>query len=130
MVYLAGIRLLYIENGIADPMKNTPLVHYLLTAIRRSSARKPLQRHPIIPALLVTLKTQLHQSDLTSRDRAMFWAAFTLHFMGSYVRVSILHHRHATSIQHILYHGPVFRLGRSLLGCSLDDLRLTDLDTL
>ncbi len=78
MVYLADIRLLYIENGIADLTKNTPLVHYLLTAIRRSSARKPLQRHPITPALLVTLKTQLHQSDLTSRDRAMFWAAFTL----------------------------------------------------
>ncbi len=77
MVYLSGIRMLHIENGLADPTKNAPLLHYLLTAIRRSSARKPLQRHHITPALLVTLKTQLHQSDLASRDRAMFWAAFT-----------------------------------------------------
>ncbi len=82
MVYLSGIRLLHIENGLADPTINTPLLHYLLTAIRRSSARKPLQRHPITPTLLVTLKTQLHQSDLASRDRAMFWAAFTLAFYG------------------------------------------------
>ena len=86
MVYLSGIRLL----------------HYLLTAIRRSSACKPLQTHPITPTLLVTLKTQLYQSDLTSRDWAMFWAAFTLAFMGFYVRVSILRHGHATTIQDIL----------------------------
>ncbi len=82
MVYLSGIRLLHIENGLADLTKNIPLLRYLLTAIRRSSARKPLQRHPITPTLLVTLKTQLHQSDLASRDWAMFWAAFTLAFYG------------------------------------------------
>ena len=106
MVYLAGIRLLHIENGLTDLTKNAPLLHYLLTAIRRPSVRKPLQRHPITSALLVTLKTQLHQSDRASRDRALFGRLFLWQIMDSYVHVSTFHHHHIT----LLYLNPKYHL--------------------
>ena len=47
-VYLAGIRLLHIDNGFADPTKEAPLLHYLYTAIRHSQTTPPKKRQPIL----------------------------------------------------------------------------------
>lgn len=82
MVYLSGVRLFHIENGLPDPTKEASLLHYLCTAIRRSDIHKPRQRHPITLQLLQTIKEELSLSHLPSRDKLMYWAAFTLAFYG------------------------------------------------
>lgn len=82
MVYLAGVRLLHIENRFPDPTKEAPLLHYLCTAIRRSDRHTSKKRYPITLPLLRTIKEELSRSDLPSRDKLTYWAAFTLAFYG------------------------------------------------
>ena len=81
-VYLAGIRLLHIENGFADPTKEAPLLHYLCTAIRRSQSTPPKKRQPITVSLLKIMEKELFRSNLPSRDKSAYWAAFILAFYG------------------------------------------------
>ena len=82
MVYLAGVHLFHIENEFPDPTKEAPLLHYLCTAIRCSDTHKARKRHPITLPLLRTIKAELSQSSLPSRDKLMYWAAFVLAFYG------------------------------------------------
>ena len=82
-VYLAGVRLFHIENHVADPTKEAPLLQYLCTAIRRSKGDKTQTRHPITLPLLRAIKTELsNRESLVSCDKALYWAAFTLAFYG------------------------------------------------
>ena len=82
-VYLAGVRLFHIENHVADPTKEAPLLHYLCTAIRRHKGDRTPTRHPITLPLLRAIKTELSNRDsLVSSDKALYWAAFTLAFYG------------------------------------------------
>ena len=79
---LAGIRLLHIENGFADPTKEDPLLHYLCTAIRRSQSTPPKKRQPITVSLLKIIENELFWSNFPSRDKSAYSAAFTLAFYG------------------------------------------------
>lgn len=81
-VYLAGLRLFHIEHGLPDPTRDTPLLHYLCTGIRRCDAHKTRRRHPITLPLLRTIKGELARSATHSRDKLAYWAAFTLAFYG------------------------------------------------
>ena len=82
MVYFAGVHLFHIENEFPDPTKGAPLLHYLCAAIRHSDTHKARKRHPITLSLLRTIKAELSQSSLPSRDKLMYWAAFVLAFYG------------------------------------------------
>ena len=82
-MYLAGVRLFHIENHVADPTKEAPLLHYLYTAIRRHSGDNKLNRLPITLQLLHVMKRELsRKQSLAPLDKALFWAAFTLAFYG------------------------------------------------
>ena len=66
---------------MADPTKETPLLHYLCTAIRRHKGDKTQTRHPITLPLLRVIKTELrNRESLVSCDKSLYWAAFTLAF--------------------------------------------------
>ena len=81
-VYLAGIRLLHLEHGFTDPMKDRPLLDYLCSGIRRSGKSNSRSRLPITVAHLHTIKCQLASSSYSSHDKLLYWAAFTLAFYG------------------------------------------------
>ena len=80
-VYHAGVRLFHIENHVADPTKEAPLLHYLCTAIRCHNGDNILNRHPITLQLLHVMKRELsRKQSLAPLDKALFWVAFTLAF--------------------------------------------------
>ena len=96
-VYLAGIRLLHIEQGYPEPTANAHLLQYLCTGIRRSRRDAPRVRSPITLHILRTLQRQLGHSDIPAQDKLLYWAAFTLGFFG-FLRASEYsapsHHHH------------------------------------
>ena len=97
-VYLAGICLLHIENHLADPTAEAPLLHYLCTGIRRYKGDRRLKRQPITISLLRSIKFELSRdSSLHPHDKLLYWAAFTLAFYG------FLHASEYTSPTHSHY---------------------------
>ena len=81
-VYLAGIRLLHLEQGFKDPTRDTSLLSYLCIGIRRSGRSTNKARLPITIPLLRVIKQQLSISALPSQAKLLYWAAFTLAFYG------------------------------------------------
>lgn len=81
-VYLAGIRLLHLEQGLDDPTRDASLLHYLCVGIRRTKGDSPRRRNPITLAILHIIKQELACSHLPSGDKLLYWAAFTLAFYG------------------------------------------------
>ena len=82
-VYLAGIRLLHIENHLPDPTTEAPLLRYLCIGIRRSTGDTRLKRHPITIPLLRSIKSELSRDpSLHPHDKLLYWSAFTLAFYG------------------------------------------------
>ena len=82
-VYLAGIRLLHIENGFPDPTQGAQLLHYLCTAICREQGERQYSHFPITIPLRHRLKAQLaSHASIRGHDKLLFWAAFTLAFYG------------------------------------------------
>ena len=82
-VFLSAIRLLHLEHHCWDPLTNSPLLHYLCQAVRRSQPSCPPQRHPIMPEHLKTIKRQLALSTLASHDKLIYWARLTFAFSRS-----------------------------------------------
>ena len=97
--------MLHIENHLADPTKDAPLLHYLCTAIRRSQGDRPPRRLPITITLLRHLKANLSVlPHLGRHDKRLYWAAFSLAFYG-FLRVSEFtppFSRHFNSRVHLL----------------------------
>ena len=86
-VYLSAIRLMHIENQLSDPLSDTPLLHYLCQAVRRSQPLGHPSSLPILPRHLKAIKSQLSKSSLLSHDKLAYWAAFTYAFFR-FCRVS------------------------------------------
>lgn len=89
-VYLAGIRMLHLQHGFADPIQSALRLPLVLRGIRRcqdnNHSRSP--RLPITAPLMRCLKSSLRwRSTLSRRDKLMIWAAFTSAFFG-FLRVS------------------------------------------
>jgi len=81
-VYLAGIRLEYIERGLPDPTQDK-LLHLVCTGIKRSQGDKRRTCLPIIISILCLLKTQLRQqTSFSLLEKYLLWVAFTLVFYG------------------------------------------------
>ena len=88
-VYLSGIRLAHIEQGLADPTESASL-HLVCRGIRRQQGDNRRTRLPITINLLRVLKEQLRTSTCyTVMEQRMLWAAFTVAFYG-FLRVSKL----------------------------------------
>jgi len=78
-VYLAGTHLAHLEHGHPDPTSDE-LLCLVIRGIRH-------QRLPITINLLQTLKCQLHNTNLSSVEKCLMWAAFTTAFYG-FLRIS------------------------------------------
>ena len=131
-VYLAGIRLLHLEHGFADPTRDAPLLQYLCTGIRRTKGDAPKKRSPITLDILHTIKQEMARSHLPVSDRLLYWAAFTVAFYGflraseytaptstTYCSRTHLCHRDITvrddSIRLTLKHSKTDRFGRTAM---------------
>ncbi len=83
--YMAGIRHLHIEEGLADPLLPTlPQLHYVLRGVKRSQGEGgDLSREhlPITPPLLRQIKA-VWESQASDLDYTMLWAACCLAFFG------------------------------------------------
>ena len=81
-VYLAGIRLEYLERGLEDPTKDE-LLQLLCTGIKRSQGVSKHNRLPVTINVLQTLKSQLrHDPSFSPLEKRLLWAAFILAFYG------------------------------------------------
>ena len=80
-VYLAGIRLLHIENHLADPTAWQR--HLCSTTIPRYKGDRRLKRQPITISLLRSIRFELSRdSSLHPHYKLLYWAALTLAFYG------------------------------------------------
>lgn len=85
--YLAAVRSLHIERGMADPLSNAPRLELVLRGIKRSqAARIPAKpaRLPVTKATLLTIRASLNPS---APDDRMLWAAACTAWFG-FLRVS------------------------------------------
>ena len=81
-VYLAGIRLEYLERGCQDPI-NDVLLRLLCKGIKRSQGTTRRTRLPITINILRMLKTKLREeSSYSLLEKRLLWSAFTLAFYG------------------------------------------------
>lgn len=81
-LYLAGIRLTHLENSLADPFADAPLLHLLLQGIKRTLA-SPLVAIYLSPCQSCAIKGALADNpQIASQDKLMLWSAFTLTFFG------------------------------------------------
>ena len=81
-VYISGICLAHIEQGMADPTKST-LLHLVYRGIHCQQGDNQRTRLPITINLLRVLKEQLRISTYyTILEQRMLWALFTVAFYG------------------------------------------------
>ena len=82
-VYLAGVRLLHVENHFPDPTAEAHLLHYLCNGICGYTGDTKPSRLLITISLLWSIKFELSRdTSLHPRDKLMYWAALTLAFYG------------------------------------------------
>ena len=83
-VYLAAIRMFFIEHGFAKPFKNFTTLKLLKRGIKRAKGQQPTKvRRSITGQLLYKLRKQLwRETALHRHEQAMLWAAFTTAFFG------------------------------------------------
>ena len=83
-VYLAGIRMFFIEHGFTKPFENFTTLKLLKRGIKRTKGQQPTKvRRPLTGQLLYKLRKQLwRETALHRHNKAMLWAAFTTAFFG------------------------------------------------
>ena len=82
-LYLAGIRFAHIENSLADPFADAPLLRLLLRGIKRTIGLSSRRRLPITMSVMRQLKGALADDpQIASQDKLMLWSAFTLAFFA------------------------------------------------
>ena len=82
-LYLARIRFAHIENSLADPFADAPLLHLLLRGINCTNRLSSRCRLPITMSVMRQLKGALAANpQFTLQDKLMLWSAFTLVFFG------------------------------------------------
>ena len=78
-VYLSGVRSLYIDNGLPDPLSNCLQLQRLLRGIKRVQSSFKSTRMPIT----IDVMRIIHQAlDFSDQDHVMLWAACCLGFFG------------------------------------------------
>ena len=77
-VYLAAVRSLHIESGMADPLAGCLRLNQALKGLLRG-APPPTQKLAITGNILVKLRSQMQFSNA---DHVMLWSCFTLAYFG------------------------------------------------
>ena len=78
--YVAAIRMAHLQHGFPDPTAEAPLLSLLLKGIKRTRQSNAQQRQPVTASLLECIKPALRSLPLSSSQRTLYWAAFTLAF--------------------------------------------------
>ena len=83
-VYLAGVRMFFIEQGVPDPFRQFDTIRQLQQGIQRQKGQRPSQhRLPITPGILRKLRYALRRDEnLHPADKTMLWVAFTTAFFA------------------------------------------------
>lgn len=86
--YLAGIKKLYVVNGIPEPNLRTDLVQMVLHGRKNIEAADRLrgnkqQRQPVTPDILLLLKNRLIHWQASTWDKVTSWTVATLLFHGA-----------------------------------------------
>ncbi len=84
-VYLAGIRQLHIQHGIAYPDIKSEYIKMLLRGKKNSEScstadKQGDKRRPVTPEVLMRIKAGLTNSLFTICDKRMIWSACTILF--------------------------------------------------
>ena len=77
--YLNIIRILHLENGFPNPLRENWFLDSILKGVGRSKGMSVRRKLPITPDILLKIKGKLNLSSLTD---AMFWAACLTAFFG------------------------------------------------
>lgn len=77
--YLNCIRLLHLEYGLRNPLKDNWPLYLVLRGIEKTLGRPPRQKLPITPRILIAIHDQL---DLSCPLHMVFWAACLLGFFS------------------------------------------------
>ena len=78
-VYLAGVRLLHLEDGLANPLNNCLRLESVIRAIKLAQGTTERQRLPVTFAVLERFYSLL---DLNKYDDALIWATCCTAFYG------------------------------------------------
>lgn len=78
-VYLAGVRSLHLEHGLANPLSNCLRLERVLRGIKRTQGGATRQR---LPVTLEILERFLLRLNLNKYEDALFWAACCTAFYG------------------------------------------------
>ena len=70
----------HLQHGFPDPTAEAPLLSLLLKGIKRTRQSNTQQRQPVTASLLESIKPALRSLPLSSSQRTLYWAAFTLAF--------------------------------------------------
>lgn len=80
-VYLAGVRLWHVLEGLPDPTQD-PRLHYAIVGIKRQQGDNTRRRLPITISVLKSIKSRLHHFAFDIADKRMLWAASCVAFYG------------------------------------------------
>ncbi len=85
--YLNCVRLLHLESGLVNPIKDNWPLTLVLRGISRTHGRPPAQKLPITPGILHRIREQL---DLSDPQDIVFWAACLVAFFSFCRKASLV----------------------------------------
>ena len=85
--YLNVVRILHLEWGFPDPLKENWVLDTVLKGIARVKGLQVNRKLPISPEILLKLKAKLHLNDIV---QANFWAICLVAFFGFFRKANLL----------------------------------------
>ena len=85
--YLTIVRLLHLEAGLSNPLKENWFLDTVLKGISRDKGKAVHRKLPITPTILLAIKARL---DLSTPLHAVFWAASLVAFFGFLRKANLL----------------------------------------
>lgn len=84
--YLQGVRVLYQQAGLANPLEGRFRLRMLLQGVRRTRSGPPAKKHPVTPDLLMRWGSLL---DMRQPRAAALWACMLVAFFGMFRKVTV-----------------------------------------
>lgn len=85
--YLTAVRLLHLEAGLPNPVKDNWYIDSVLRGVRKKKGVTVTKKLPITPHILLQIKSRL---DLSVHQNILFWGACLLGFFGMLRRSNFL----------------------------------------
>ena len=96
--YLNIVRILHLEQGLPNPLKDNFHINLTLKGVKRALGNPVHQKLPITPDILLKIKPHLN---LSHPEDALFWAAALAAFFGMLRRSNLLHNPPFDSNKHL-----------------------------